>query len=56
MNLEYATVCSGIEAPSVAWSGMGWNALTGRGIRRLGIQLQRRFSSGSGSASTFGKT
>jgi hypothetical protein len=22
--MKYATVCSGIEAPSVAWSGLGW--------------------------------
>ncbi|MDD5394906.1 MAG: DNA cytosine methyltransferase [Thiothrix sp.] len=23
--MNYATVCSGIEAPSVAWHGLGWN-------------------------------
>ena len=22
--MRYATVCSGIEAPSVAWAGFGW--------------------------------
>lgn len=24
--MKYATVCSGIEAPSVAWEGLGWKA------------------------------
>lgn len=24
MSLRYATVCSGIEAPSIAWRSLGW--------------------------------
>ena len=24
--MKYATVCSGIEAPTVAWEPMGWEA------------------------------
>lgn len=27
MNLTYASVCSGIEAPSVAWHSLGWKPL-----------------------------